>query len=169
MAWCRPPSTWQFIFLMNPHLFPWPYSRYLHRQMIVATNLTPKPAFRPLSTSCLFTAVKIHKQKQNANTPPAQGPHDTEAMLLLVLVFRPALHSKSHMSNEFPRLSRLIVTAKQWKWRLKFLPEHSFFSAGGFYPNYLNAYCLSFSICKSLTCLFAILGLKTPCNIWVMF
>lgn len=51
------------------------------------------------------------------------------------------------------------------KWRFKFPSGHLFYSASSFYPKNLNALCLSFSVCKSLTCLFATLGLKPLCGL----
>lgn len=54
---------------------------------------------------------------------------------------------------------QIVIT--KYKWRFKFPSGHLFYSASSFYPNFLNAHCFSFSVCKSLSCLFATLGLKS--------
>lgn len=77
-----------------------------NRQIFVVTNLTPKPLFRPLSISYSFTAVKIHKQRQNADTAPAQGSHH-KGICYCWSLCSDQLHCAAKItSKKHPRLSR---------------------------------------------------------------
>lgn len=93
---------------------------------------------------------------------PGITPQGT--LLLLVPVLRPTVLGSKNHKQPMSKAFQTVITN-----RLSSPSGHLFYSASSFYPNYLNGHCLSFSVHKSLTRLFAILGLKSLCIIQFLF